>query len=87
MVSTEHLVPADLRELYHVREWRNAAGVLFTACPGEWSDIIDILRGFRLLRSEILTAGGGFANFAADQRSLRSAWVEREEVFDPDQSR
>jgi hypothetical protein len=37
----------------HVREWRNAAGVLATACPGEWQDIIDVLRGFRLLRSEV----------------------------------
>jgi len=34
-MSTEHLVPADLREKYHVREWRNAAGVLSTACPEE----------------------------------------------------
>lgn len=60
-MTTEHLVPADLRALYHVREWRNAAGVLTTACPSEWQDIIETLRAFRLLRSEILTAGGGFS--------------------------
>lgn len=58
---TDHLVPNDLRDLYHVREWRNAAGVLATACPSEWQDIIDILRSFRLLRSEVLTAGGGLS--------------------------
>src|SRR2546423_12799388 len=58
-MSTEHLVPEDLRNLYHVREWRNATGVLATACPNEWTDIIEVLRAFRLLRSEILTAGGG----------------------------
>lgn len=52
------MVPEDLRELYLVKEWRNAAGVLATACPEEWADIIDVLRNFRLLRSEILTAGG-----------------------------
>src|SRR5438874_13619102 len=60
-MSTEHLVPEDLRNLYHVREWRNATGVLATACPNEWTDIIEVLRAFRLLRSEILTAGGGLS--------------------------
>lgn len=60
-MPTEHLIPEDLRTLYHVREWRNAAGVLSTACPSEWRDIIDVLRQFRLLRSEILTAGGGLS--------------------------
>ena len=60
-MTTDHLVPADLRSLYHVREWRNAAGVLSTACPAEWNDIIDVLRAFRLLRSEVLTAGGGLS--------------------------
>jgi len=57
-MSTLHLVPEDLQRLYHVREWRNATGVLATACPDEWQDIIDVLRGFRLLRSEVQAAGG-----------------------------
>jgi hypothetical protein len=57
-MPTEHLIPADLRSLYHVREWRNAAGVLATACPAEFDDIIAVLQSFRLLRSEMLTDGG-----------------------------
>ena len=57
-MTTEHLVPQDLRDLYHVREWRNAAGVLSTACPNEWVEIVEILRSFRLYRSEIETEGG-----------------------------
>jgi hypothetical protein len=60
-MSTEHLVPDDLRNLYQVREWRNATGVLQTACREEWNDIVNILREFRLLRSEIMTAGGGLS--------------------------
>jgi hypothetical protein len=52
-MSTEHLVPPDLRDIYHVKQWRNAAGVLTTACPKEWEEIVTILRNFRLLRSEI----------------------------------
>ena len=56
-MSTEHLVPEDLRNLYRVKEWRNAAGVLQTACPAEWAEIIEVLRNFRLLRSEVAAAG------------------------------
>jgi hypothetical protein len=55
--SCSHLVPPDLRDLYHVKEWRNAAGVLTTACPKEWEEIVTILRKFRLLRSEVQAAG------------------------------
>jgi hypothetical protein len=56
-MPTDHLVPPDLRELYLVREWRNATGILATACPNEWQEIIDILRAFKLLRSEVQAAG------------------------------
>jgi hypothetical protein len=56
-MSTLYLVPEDLRDLYRVKEWRNATGVLATACPEEWQEIIDVLRRFRLLQSEILAAG------------------------------
>jgi hypothetical protein len=57
-MATLHLVPEDLRELYHVNEWRNAAGVLQTACPDEWADVVAVLREFKLYRSEIVTEGG-----------------------------
>lgn len=53
-----HLVPEDITEKYLVREWRNAAGVLSTACPCEWRDILEVLRDFRLLKSEVLVGGG-----------------------------
>lgn len=57
-MTTVHLVPADICELYHVKEWRNAAGVLTTASPAEWQDILDVLRRFQLLKSEVLVGGG-----------------------------
>ncbi len=77
-MTTDHLVPADLRSLYHVREWRNAAGVLSTACPAEWNDIIDVLRSFRLLRSEVLTAGGGLSPISQQINGAfdRQGWKE-----------
>ena len=57
-MSTLHLIPTDLQKSYHVKEWRNATGVLATACPEEWQDIQDVLREFRLLASEVRVGGG-----------------------------
>jgi hypothetical protein len=78
-MSTIHLVPDDLRRLYHVKEWRNAAGVLQTACPTEWADIVEVLRNFRLFRSEVAAAG---KNRSPISRRLDGAlygrgWVEK----------
>ncbi len=78
-MSTEHLVPQDLHDLYHVREWRNATGVLTTACPNEWADIVAILREFRLYRSEI-EAGGGNRSLISrrlDDAFNKRGWTEK----------
>ncbi|MCA1707001.1 MAG: hypothetical protein LC808_28550 [Actinobacteria bacterium] len=56
MVSI-HLVPNDLRALYEVHEWRNAAAVLQAAHPEEWADIIAVLRSFKLSKSDVAAAG------------------------------
>lgn len=74
-MSTLHLVPDDLKQLYHVREWRNAAGVLTTACPNEWAEIIEVLRAFRLLRSEVQAAGGNKSPIA---RQIDGGFYARE---------
>ncbi|WP_374944884.1 BglII/BstYI family type II restriction endonuclease [Sphingomonas sp.] len=78
-MSTLHLVPDDLRERYHVDEWRNAAGVLTTACPEEWAEIIEVLRGFRLLRSEVQAAGGAKSPIASqiDGGFYARGWKEK----------
>lgn len=78
-MSTEHLVPPDLRDLYHVAEWRNAAGILKTACPGEWADIIAILREFRLYRSEVAAEGGNRSPISRrlDGAFYKRGWKER----------
>lgn len=87
-MSTLHLVPQDLRDRYSVREWRNAAGILQTACPDEWNDICEVLRAFRLLRSEIQTAGGGLSpisqqiNGAFDSRGWEEKKFETKIVVD-----
>lgn len=57
-MATEHLIPEDLRRFYHVKEWRNATGVLCTACPDEWRDVQEVLRGFKLMKSEVMVGAG-----------------------------
>jgi hypothetical protein len=73
-MSTEYLIPQFLRDHYRVGEWRNAAGVLQTACPKEWAEIIEVLENFRLLRSEITQAGGGLSPIS---RGIDGAFVAR----------
>ncbi len=73
-MSTIHLVPPDIRERYHVKEWRNATGVLAAAYPEEWRDIQEVLRGFTLLRSEILVGGG---NRSLISRRIDGAFYSR----------
>lgn len=78
MVTT-HLVPADIRGRFEVHEWRNAAGVLETAHPEEWRDVVDMLRAFDFKRSEILAGGGrkGLIAKRIDGFLEGRGWVER----------
>ncbi len=79
-MSTLHLVPPDVAQLYEVHEWRNAVGVLATACPEEWLDVQAALRAFRLYRSEVRTAGGSRSSIVERlERPLKATgWVERQ---------
>lgn len=59
-MSTKQL-PQDIRDKYEVREWKHACAVLAADFPEQWNDIVSILRGFRLKKSDILTPGGGIS--------------------------
>ena len=78
-MSTVHLVPSDIFENYHVKEWRNAVGVLTTACPSEWQEILAVLRKFRLMRSEIVVGGGNRSLISRriDEEFYATGWVEK----------
>jgi hypothetical protein len=79
-MATHHLVPQDVRDLYEVREWRNATAVLAVSRPSEWEDILSALRGFRLLRSEVLAPGGSKSKIADrfDAALKAKGWVEKQ---------
>jgi hypothetical protein len=79
-MTTLHLVPDKLRAAYEVHEWRNAAGVLKTAHPEEWQDIIDALTTFYFLRSEVLKGGGRKSVIAQriDDFLTERGWIEKQ---------
>lgn len=53
------LLPPDIRRTYETQEWKHACAILKSDFPEEWSDIITVLRGFKLLRAHMLERGGG----------------------------
>lgn len=79
-MTTLHLVPADIADVYEVHEWRNAAGILATACPTEWTELQIALRSFRLMRSEVMKAGGNRSLIVERlERPLKDAgWIEKQ---------
>ena len=78
-MSTLHLIPADIRDLYEVREWRNAAAVLVAAHSAEWAEIQEVLRAFKLTRTDVLAPGGRKSPIAnkIDGHFYRLGWKEK----------
>ena len=78
-MANHALIPADIEFRYEVREWRNGLAILTAAHPDEWKDILEVLRAFRLLRSDILKPGGRKSNVAdkLDGHFLRLEWKEK----------
>ncbi|HEX9044599.1 MAG TPA: BglII/BstYI family type II restriction endonuclease [Candidatus Limnocylindrales bacterium] len=56
--SFERVVPIDVLERYDFRETRNAAAVLAASNPGAFGEILDVLREFRLIATDITDPGG-----------------------------
>jgi hypothetical protein len=73
------LLPTTILENYECREWKHAAAILKTDFPGEWAEILDVLSGFELTKSSVLTPGGGKSPIAkgVDERFAQMGWVEK----------
>lgn len=63
-MANRNPVPADVSARYEVHEWRNGIAIMTAAHPGEWADILATLRGFRLLKADILKPGGRKSDIA-----------------------
>ena len=57
-VIVEAKIPADIRALYEVYSYRNAATILSETREPEFADLLKALRAFRLTTTMIRTAGG-----------------------------
>lgn len=79
-MQNQSLVPEDIAQRYDVREWRNGIAILAAARPAEWADILAVLRGFTLLRSDILKPGGAKSDIAGklDGHFTRLGWIEKQ---------
>lgn len=77
------LIPKELLDLYEFHQWRNAIAVLSGAFPTEWTDILEILAAFRILRTdigEVGEKGGGKSKVAIrmDRMSRERKWRPQE---------
>jgi hypothetical protein len=78
-MTNQALIPDDIAARYEVHEWRNGLAILTTAHPGEWADMVEVLRGFRLLKSEFIKPGGRKTDIAGklDGGFYRLGWSEK----------
>jgi hypothetical protein len=72
-------VPADIVARYEVHEWRNGLAILAVAHPKEWRNIVEVLRGFTLLKSDVMKPGGskGLISSKLDSHFTQLGWVEK----------
>lgn len=73
------LLPEDIRGSYQVEERHHACSILKTDFPKEWKDLIDVLREFKLRKSEIEAKGGNKSPIARGLDGLfyKKGWEEK----------
>lgn len=71
-------VPADLRDRYRLVETRNASLILSATNATAFAEIIDVLREFHLVKSDITEPGGNKSTVAArmDEAFRTRGWRE-----------
>jgi len=74
--------PPDYQRPWEIHEWRHALAVLKGAYEDEWNDLLATLRGFRLLKSDIVRFGASRSPVSRALESSLYARGWREETFD-----
>jgi hypothetical protein len=79
-VENQFHLPKDIATRFDVREWRNGLAILKAARPQEWQEIIEVLAGFRLLRSDIAHPGGSKSRISKkiDGDFTKLGWREKQ---------
>lgn len=72
-------VPPDVRGKFEVFDWRNALAIARAVHPAEFGEVIEVLSGFVLRRSDIERGGGNKSPIARslDERLYERGWVEK----------
>ncbi|MEA2878731.1 MAG: hypothetical protein QOF14_3927 [Hyphomicrobiales bacterium] len=78
-MANQSFVPDDIAARFEVHEWRNGLAILSAAHPEEWAGILVVLRGFTLLKSDVLKPGGskGLISSKLDSHFTKLGWVEK----------
>src|SRR5262249_29431533 len=74
----EDFIPDDIKTLYEIHNYRNAAQVLATGCSTEFRDIVETLRIFRLTLADIRKRGGNESDIPKRISGLlrEKGWME-----------
>lgn len=72
-------IPQFVADHYEIHEWRHATAILQNDFQQEWLEIINVLSGFRLHKSEIKTPGGNKSQIAdkIDSQFTKFGWQEK----------
>lgn len=74
------LLPEFIRDYYEVHEWKHASAILAQDFPNEWSDIVEVLTGFRLKKSWIQVGGKNKSDISKqiDTQFYARGWEEKQ---------
>jgi hypothetical protein len=62
--SYVHFLAPEVLARFEIREVRNAAGIIASTSPDEWGDIVAVLDGLKLTKTDVLGAGGSKSDMA-----------------------
>lgn len=71
--------PEIIRRNYEIREWRHASAILQTDFPNEYRDLCEVLGGFSIGKSQLLSRGGRKTDIAGwiDTQFYARGWKEK----------
>ncbi|MEC2943467.1 MULTISPECIES: BglII/BstYI family type II restriction endonuclease [Bacillus cereus group] len=74
-----NLLPDFIINNYEVHEWRHACAILKEDFPQEWEEVISLLDGFKLYKSDIVKAGGNKSSISnkIDSYLYNLGWEEK----------
>jgi hypothetical protein len=75
----KNLLPEDIRDAYQIEERHHASSILKIDFPEQWKDLIEVLREFKLTRTDFAKKGGNKSPIARaiDGLFFKRGWVEK----------